>query len=222
MAWGKRLISVLLILVLVAQGAIAGFYANSEDDLYLKYDYNGYKIPYKARFIRSDYGGIEKPYHAYYADPEAGYMRTYDYDEKPVRSTREYSYHKVVANEPLEMVRSQNSNIRSEYYYYSKYDNSYLMEVANSMRYEKEESTYFDCDETFRNRPSMPTGYKYVSSVQIDDIPDISDSTKRKKPSKIYNKPDDYYYNPRERTTLELPYIYYKIERKRYEPNQES
>lgn len=219
----------MLFSILIMPTCFASNFINSKDDLYLEDYYDGLKIPYKARFVLSDYGGLEKPYHAYYADPDTGYKRYYDYnyDLNPVnvRSTREYSLHSTHpegVSEEIGTYTSNNAGTRGTFYYPGdKYSNSYFLGLIQVMDFEKDEkpvATHQNQRPTykavFRNEKPEITVYEKDGSIKLKEIPDINEYIRSKRPKKIYNKPDNFYYNPRERTTLERPYIYYKLEKK--------
>jgi len=218
----------LLILPIILPSSNAIALENSKDDIYLKAYYDGYKVPYKARFVLSDFGGKDMPYHAYYADPDSGYVRYEDPNAPKIQSTKEYVKHDAqfdpVPTEQFATLRTVDGGVRSTFYYpRDKYSNSYLIDVMNSMDYsDKKQLLSYEQNirptykEVFRNEYPQRTALVKKGTTTLAEIPDINEYIQKKRPEYIYNKPDDYYYNPSDRTTLRRPYIYYKLEERRY------
>ena len=228
-------------LLIVLPFVSAGNYVNSKDDIYLKVNSCGYKIPVKSSYVRSDYGGIEEPYHAYYAEPSAGYTRYYDYDGKPKQTTREYTASVSVPSEPVEMKQTRNGGIRQEHTYatFREPGQPYIVDPWKYPNMRKSSTIFSYCSDCTPIHPSIRSesfrkeGSYKQSTIDIKDIPGIKPYTVKDKPDTvvIMNNPDNFYYKSTERSTLpkarlarddstrnrgEEPSFYYEVEVKTY------
>jgi hypothetical protein len=75
-------------------------------------------------------------------------------------------------------------------------------------------------ESVFRSREAQIQGFKKITTVAIGDIDKVSSSTVSKTPKKIVNSPDNFYYRPDKRTTLERPYYYYLLEKEKVINNE--
>lgn len=189
------------ILIVSVIPAASAAYVNSKDDLYLKINHCDYKIPVKARFIRSDYGAIKHDNgylnHAYYTK-EGGYSR-YIIGSKQL--TREFSQYEKGPTEPYNQIRSNHAGIRKIYAYHDSPETTF--------------NYYSNCNSIFRNQDFTTSTWKKVTTVDVEQIAGIKQSKRaniiKQRPHTIRNSPDEFHYRPREQTTLDKTIYYNQI-----------